>query len=134
MPSKASRRDGGGTGFFAFDLSGVRMSPVVADATGAVSSTTTMIFEQDGDLVSARYRGGGILDGYLIGHLSAESVRFRYIQAQDDGRLDVGMSNGRIDRLPDGRLRLIEHFEWQTRPGSGTNVFEELPPPHEPLG
>jgi hypothetical protein len=26
----------------------------------------------------------------------------------------------------DGRLRIVEHFQWSTREGSGTNVFDEL--------
>jgi hypothetical protein len=36
------------------------------------------------------------------------------------------MSTGTLERLPEGRLRLIEQFQWLTRPGSGTNVFEEI--------
>jgi hypothetical protein len=31
-----------------------------------------------------------------------------------------------IDQMQDGRLRLIEEFQWLTRPGRGTNVFEEI--------
>lgn len=113
---------------FDLGLNGVRMAPQTADASGAVSSGTIMIFEQARGIVSARYRGGAILDGYLIGRLSGQSLHFRYVQAQDDGRLDAGLSNGNIDRLPDGRLRLTEHFQWLTRSGGGTNIFEELSP------
>lgn len=29
-------------------------------------------------------------------------------------------------RLRDGRVRILEHFEWTTRTGRGTNVFDEL--------
>jgi hypothetical protein len=31
-----------------------------------------------------------------------------------------------IDEMPDGGMRLIEVFQWFTRPGRGTNVFEEI--------
>jgi len=113
---------------FDLDLNGVRMAAQTADTSGAVSSATIMIFEQANGIISARYCGGAILDGYLIGHLRGLSLHFRYVQAQDDGRLDAGVSNGDLDRLPDGRLRLTEHFRWLTRPGRGTNIFEELSP------
>ena len=73
-----------------FDLNGVRMSPCATDASGVVSSATVMIFEQNNGVVSARYRGGSIVDGYLIGHLHGRSIHFRYVQAQADGRLDAG--------------------------------------------
>ncbi|MFI4921508.1 MAG: hypothetical protein ACHQAZ_07690, partial [Gammaproteobacteria bacterium] len=38
------------------------------------------------------------------------------------------VSTGKVEHLPDSRLRLIEEFQWLTRPESGTNVFEELKP------
>jgi hypothetical protein len=34
-------------------------------------------------------------------------------------------------RTPEGRLRLLERFVWTTRPGRGTNVFDEVPDPLE---
>jgi hypothetical protein len=40
--------------------------------------------------------------------------------------LDAGVSEGVLDRLADGRLRLIEHYQWLTRPERGTNTFEEI--------
>jgi hypothetical protein len=33
-----------------------------------------------------------------------------------------------VMQLPDGRPRVVEHFAWSTRVGSGINVFDELPP------
>jgi hypothetical protein len=31
-----------------------------------------------------------------------------------------------VDRTADGRIRIVEHFTWSTRAGSGTNVFDEI--------
>jgi len=28
--------------------------------------------------------------------------------------------------LSDGRFRLTEHFQWDSRVGGGTNIFEEI--------
>lgn len=106
-------------------LHGVRMRAVAGTETAIVSAETLFEFEQDGDLFSARYRGGKIADGYLIGklHPSGE-LEFRYVQADSSGRIDAGVSTGVLVRLFDGRLQLVENFQWTTRPESGRNVFE----------
>ena len=107
-------------------LAGVTMRTAGSAAAGVVDSQTEFTFEQTGDVFSARYRGGPIIDGYLIGKLEpAGSLQFRYVQADKDGRLDSGVSTGLLSRLPDGRLRMIENFQWLTRPGCGQNIFEQ---------
>ena len=108
------------------ELGGVRMTVSSPGAHSVVNTSTVLTFEQEGNVVSARYRGGEIVDGYLIGHLEGWSLRFRYVQADRSGRLDAGVSEGILDRLADGRLRLIEHYQWLTRPERGTNTFEEI--------
>lgn len=108
------------------DLNGVRMTVSNAGAHSVVNALTTLTFAQQGNVVSARYSGGEIVDGYLIGHLSGWSFRFRYVQADRGGQLDCGVSDGVFDRLADGRLRLVEHYQWLTRPERGTNSFEEI--------
>lgn len=107
-------------------LHGVRMRVTSGAEAAAVSSDTVFEFEQTGNIFSARYRGGQIADGYLIGiFLSDGKLEFRYVQADRNGRIDAGVSTGALTRLPDGRLRLVENFRWSTRPESGQNVFEE---------
>ena len=36
-----------------------------------------------------------------------------------------GRSRCEVLRRPGGRVRIVEHCAWETRPGSGTNVFDE---------
>jgi hypothetical protein len=102
------------------------MAGAGTDGCGVVSAETAFTFEQTANVVSARYRGGEVVDGYLIGHLSGERLHFRYVQADKNGALDAGVSDCDLERLADGRLRLVEHFQWITREGRGTNVFEEI--------
>jgi hypothetical protein len=103
------------------------MTPAAADASAVVSADTMLVFEQNDEVISARYRGGAIVDGYLIGLVEAPGrLRFRYVQADTAGNLDAGVSIGLLTRLGDGRLRLVEQFEWITRPGRGENIFEEV--------
>jgi hypothetical protein len=110
------------------DLDGVRMTVTDSGDCSVVNAFTVLTFEQQGNVVSARYRGGEIVDGYLIGYLEGGSLLFRYVQADLGGRLDAGVSQGVLDRLADGRLRLVEHYQWLTRPEHGTNTFEEIRP------
>ena len=109
-------------------LHGRRMRVIAADPDGVVSRQTILEFKQTSDLVSARYRGVAIVDGYLIGRLdpAGTSLRFCYVQVDLYGGMDAGSSTGTIDKMQDGRLRLIEEFRWLTRSGRGINVFEEI--------
>lgn len=109
-------------------LHGRRMRVTSTDSGGVVSGETILEFEQTSDVVSARYRGGTIIDGYLVGNLdpTGTSLRFCYVQVDLRGNVDAGASTGTIDQMQDGRLRLIEEFQWFTRSGRGTNVFEEI--------
>jgi hypothetical protein len=95
-------------------------------ATGVVSGETRLNFEQRGERVWARYAGGKVVHGWLVGRWIANSLHFRYAQIEDPHTIHAGHSTCDVQRLPDGRLRLIEHFAWSTRVGSGMNVFDEL--------
>jgi hypothetical protein len=92
-----------------------------------VDADTLFTFAQDGKVVSAQYAGGKVRQGFLVGVLASGELWFRYAQLDVDGHLDGGSSRCEISRTPDGKLRLLEHFQWESREGSGTNIFEELP-------
>ena len=105
---------------------------VVSTAEGGeVGAGTVLEFAQDGTFVSARYAGGKVRLGYLVGVLSAEGLSFRYAQVDALGRLDGGHSKCEIRRTSEGKLRLVEHFEWDSREGTGTNIFEEISDDHQ---
>lgn len=108
-------------------LDGVRMNVTRTAAVGVVNADTIFEFSQSGDVVEARYSGGRIVVGRLIGKRSADQIEFRYVQLTDSGTLDSGQSHCELEMMEDGRLRLIEHFKWASREGDGVNVFEELP-------
>ncbi len=107
-------------------LNGVRMRVVSTAEGGEVNTDTIFEFVQDGSIVSARYAGGKVQLGYLVGTMSADVLHFRYAQVDNSGRLDGGHSTCEIGRRANGRMQLIEHFVWDSREGSGTNVFEEV--------
>jgi hypothetical protein len=100
---------------------------VISTAEGGdVNAETLFEFTQDGSVVSARYAGGKVRLGYLVGAMSTTELRFRYAQIDNSGRLDGGYSTCEIGRTAEGRVRLAEHFTWDSREGSGTNLYEEI--------
>ena len=96
------------------------------DGIGVVNSDTYFDFKQEGYIVTASYKGGGINTGYLIGKLNNNKLEFRYAQLQTDGKLDGGHSSCEVNVLEDGRMQIVEHFQWESREGTGTNIFEEI--------
>ena len=104
----------------------------VANEDGDVDASTTFEYhedeEEDGDgtLVWARYGGGSIRLGFLVGVRDGDSLSARYAQVTTDGRTATGHTESRIEVLADGRVRLHEDWEWDSREGSGTSVVEEV--------
>lgn len=107
-------------------LDGVRMHVVSTAEGGEVNTETLFEFNQDGSVVSARYAGGKVRLGYLVGTMSAKGLQFRYAQVDNSGRLDGGYSTCEIGRTAEGKVQLVEHFKWDSREGSGTNIYEEI--------
>ncbi|HEY7111409.1 MAG TPA: hypothetical protein VIA45_00635 [Thermoanaerobaculia bacterium] len=109
------------------NLDGVTMSVRSADDRGVVDADTRLVFRQRGARVLGRYRGGRILRGVLAGALEGPVLTFRYLQVEASREIHGGRSICEVARTEDGRLRVVEHFRWTTRDGSGTNVFDEMP-------
>ena len=110
------------------NLDGLTMFVSTTAADGVVDGETRLHFTQRGRRVFARYDGGRVLRGWLVGRWGEDILRFRYAQRDESSAIHGGLSVCVVEERADGRLRLIEHFTWSTRSGSGVNVFDELPP------
>lgn len=106
-------------------LDGLEMNVTSTAASGVVGSGTRLHFAQRGNRVVARYAGGAVARGWLVGRLRGSELVFRYAQREESGAIHGGRSVCQVERLGNGRTRIIEHFTWSTRDGSGTNVFDE---------
>ncbi len=111
------------------NLDGVTMFVSSTDDRGVVDADTRLVFRQRGARVLARYAGGRVRRGVLIGEVAGRILTFRYLQVEDSGEIHGGRSTCDVTRTPDGRLRVVEHFRWTTRDGNGTNVFDEVSSP-----
>jgi hypothetical protein len=98
----------------------------VADSGGGVATTeTTFRYAEEDGVVTASYEGGTIRCGFLIGTRSGDSLDFRYVQLHTDGSTATGHCVTELELLTDGRIRLNETWEWESRPGRGRSVAEE---------
>lgn len=95
---------------------------------GVVGSETILRFRQRGGRVIAAYSGGSIQRGLLVGRVDGPTLRFRYVQRERDGAVHGGASVCDVQRVGE-RVRIVEHFTWHTRVGSGVNVFDEVGEP-----
>jgi hypothetical protein len=107
-------------------LHGRRFSAVRNTPGGQVTEETQFEFRQEDDLIYARYRGGAVRLGFLVGSRQGMRARIRYVHIDREGTMRSGRSEERLEVLPGGRLRIHEQWEWTSEPGEGTSVLEEM--------
>jgi hypothetical protein len=110
----------------AINLDGAVMYVSSTDDRGVVDAETRLYFTQKESRVFARYSGGSIRRGCLVGTLYGSELAFRYTQVEDSGQIHGGRSICEVQCWEQAGLRVLEHFTWATRSGSGTNIFEEI--------
>ncbi|AJE86152.1 hypothetical protein SLNWT_5776 [Streptomyces albus] len=107
-------------------LDHVRFAPLADQAPGQVGTGTRFTYHEQDGRIWAEYEGGDIVHGRLVGTRAGDRLDFRYVQLTRDGATASGHCVSRLSELPDGRLRLTESWEWESRQGAGTSVVEEL--------
>ena len=108
-------------------LEGRRFRTFGAAAEGEATAETLFEYHEDDGVVWARYSGGSVRLGYLVGLRTGDHLDFRYSQLNTAGETASGRCHSTMTTLPDGRIRLSEEWSWETKPGSGTHVTEEAP-------
>ncbi|WP_330303946.1 MULTISPECIES: hypothetical protein [unclassified Streptomyces] len=107
-------------------LDGLVLAPVADQAPGQVGTRTRFTYhEKDGE-IWAEYAGGDVIRGHLLGTRRDDRLDFRYVQLKHDGSTSAGHCVSLVVELPDGRVRLEETWEWESRTGSGTSIVEEI--------
>ena len=96
-----------------------------ADAGEATAETVFEYHESDG-VVWARYEGGPVRLGFLVGTRDGDRLDFRYSQLNDKGETASGRCSTTISVLGDGRIRFDQDWAWESKPGEGQDAVEEL--------
>jgi hypothetical protein len=89
-------------------LDGLVLAPLADQAPGQVGTRTRFTYHERQGEIWAEYAGGDVVRGRLVGTTSS------------------GHCVSAVVELPDGRVRLEETWEWESRQGSGTSVVEQV--------
>ena len=113
------------------DLNNRVFRSVANTDNGDVGAETRFDYRQDGDLVTADYRGGSIRHGQLIALMHDDgSLDMRYHHVTVTGEFKLGRCRSFPEILPDGRIRFSERWQWLSGDLSeGTSEIEEIPAP-----
>ncbi|WP_338452533.1 n-acetylglutamate synthase [Niallia oryzisoli] len=97
-------------------------------ANGEVSSKTTFIYKQEGNIISATYSGGQIVKGLLIGIVKENGyLEFRYNHVNNRNEIRGGECFSTPEILADGRIRLYENWKWlDAESTQGSSIIEEV--------
>ncbi len=100
---------------------------VVATAVeGEADAATVFEYHEHDGFIWARYAGGAVRLGFLVGTREGECLDFRYSQLNGNGETSSGHCSTTISTLADGRLRLDEDWAWESKSGAGTSAVEEI--------
>jgi len=109
-----------------WNLNGIRFKVISNDGPYIeVNTDTTFCFVQIGNLVAGEYSGEMIQEGELIGYINHNNFFFSYQQTNLHGEQNSGRGCDTIELTNDGRLRLTDHWQWETKNGKGLCIMEE---------
>jgi len=112
----------------AIDLNGRSFMTGENSQNGDTDGRTRFHYRQSGGRVWATYSGGRVRFGSLVAAGSRNGgLDMRYHHVDAEGELRTGTCASRPELLPDGRVRLIEDWQWTNGDGSrGHSVLEEV--------
>jgi hypothetical protein len=103
-------------------------APASNSPNGEVDDTTRFHYRQIDSHVWADYSGGSIARGHLIAVCAPDgTLDMRYHHVNNAGELMTGQCKSSPVKLDDGRLRLLEKWQWTSGDLSqGESVLEEV--------
>jgi len=101
-------------------LDKIRTHVIQTSENGVVNKDTVFNFAQVNNEVSGTYSGGLICE---------DKLSFAYYQLHTDGTMGNGVSTCEISKSQNGKLKLVEHFQWSSRPGEGGNAVTVITDP-----
>lgn len=110
------------------DLDGRVFVPVQNAAAGTVTDQTRFEFSQNGTNFTARYHGGPITDGHILGQFHGPvKAELLYHCVTKEGELKAGQASATFSALTDGRVCIDMCWRWLNGEGEGMSRYEEIP-------
>ncbi|WP_299889426.1 n-acetylglutamate synthase [uncultured Lacinutrix sp.] len=111
-----------------FNYNDKKFKAVKNTSNGETSDDTIFHYNQTENILTARYSGGRIVEGHLIGLVSPNGdIDMRYHQINDQGNIMTGICKSTPEILKNGKIRLHEEWQWTSGDKSkGNSIIEEL--------
>ena len=102
--------------------------PVSNSENGETSAETIFHYKQDGNILTSEYSGGKIKKGLLIGLVDDNGkIEMRYSQINENNEFMTGICVSIPEILPNGKIRLLESWQWTSGDLSmGNSIIEEI--------
>jgi hypothetical protein len=112
------------------DLDGRTFTTAANTGNGDAGAATRFDYRQRGGRVWATYRGGKIRFGALVAAAGSDGrLDMRYHHVDADDAIRTGLCVSTPELLPDGRIRLVEEWQWTNGDRSrGRSILEEVAP------
>ena len=105
-----------------------KFRPVSNSENGEVSSEMVFHYQQEGNILTCSYQGKSIKKGQLIGLVDSEGkIDMRYHQINLAGELMTGICHSTPEIMENGKIRLLESWQWTSGDRSkGNSILEEV--------
>ena len=108
-----------------YNLEGKIFAPISSTGTGEVDDDTLFHYHQKDNLVWAEYEGGPIFKGHLIAKIMENgNLDMQYQHINTQGELMFGKCISTPEKMPDGRLKLNEKWQWLS--GDKSSGYSEI--------
>lgn len=95
---------------------------------GELEANTVFHYKQEGNILTCEYSSGDVIRGHLIGVVDAKgNIDMRYHQINAKGEIMTGTCHTVPERMPNGKLRLHENWQWTSGDlSTGNSILEEV--------
>jgi hypothetical protein len=88
---------------------------------------TEFAYAESGGVIWGDYTGDTVVHGRFVGVRDGDRIELDYVHQLKVGGTAGGHSSSRVESLPDGRLRLVEEFQFAGDDAWHVSVCEEVP-------
>jgi len=80
---------------------------------GDTNEETIFHYKQNGNYITATYKGGTIKTGFLSGTVNKDgSINMQYHHTNIKNELLTGVCFSEPEIMPDGKIKIIENWQW----------------------
>ncbi|MBX6169029.1 MAG: hypothetical protein IRY84_15505 [Thermobispora bispora] len=110
------------------DLLNGRRFVMISSTAGEVNADapTEFSYEESGGVIWGHYAGDTVVHGRFVGTRDADRIELSYVHLLKNGERASGRGTSRIERAPDGRLRLVEEFRFEGDDTTHVSVCAEV--------